>query len=80
MEALFQPRLARCAKLHKVSIQQRLQLRGDGNLLGRASQLLEDILQPAPIVIQQQCLCHRQRFHGRLRGYKRIPITIASDP
>ncbi len=79
-EALFEGVLAGGAQLREVAIEQRGEFGGDGNLLGGAGQLLEDVLQAAAIVGQQQRVRHGEGFARGLRGDEGIAVAVAADP
>ena len=64
----------------QVSLQQRGQFSGHGNLLRRARKLLKDIAKPFQIVPEQKLPRHLQCFNRRLRRHKRIAVAIAANP
>ena len=57
-----------------------MDLGGDGNLLGGAAELFEDVLQAAAVVGEQEGVRHGERFAGGLRGDEGVAVAVASDP
>ncbi len=72
-EALFDRGLAGGAKLVEVAVEQRRDLGGDGNLLDRAAKLLEDVLQAAAVVVEQQVLRHGRASRVTSETTKGLP-------
>ncbi len=79
-EALAESVLAGGAELSEVAVEQGGQFGGDGHLLGGAGELLEDILQAAAVVGEQERVGHREGFARGLRGDEGIAVAVAADP
>ena len=79
-EALFEGGLAGGAELGEVAVEQRGEFGGDGDLLGGAAELLEDVLQAAAVVGEEQRVGHGEGFARGLRGDEGVAVAVAADP
>ncbi len=80
MEALFEGGLSGGAELGEVFLEECFDLVGDGDLLGGAAELLEDVLQAAAVVGEQEIVGHGEGFAGGLRGDEGVAVAVAADP
>ncbi len=79
-EALFEGVLAGGAELGEVGVEEGFDLGGDGDLLGGAAELLEDVLQAAAVVAEEQGVGHGEGVAGGLRGDEGVAVAVATDP
>ena len=79
-EALFEGGLAGGAELGEVAVEQSGRARRRRDLLGGAGELLEDVLQAAAVVGEEQSVGHGEGFAGGLRGDEGIAVAVAADP
>ena len=79
-EAIFEGVLAGGAELGEVGAEERFELGGDGDLLGGAAELLEDVLQAAAVVAEEQGVGHGEGVAGGLRGDEGVAVAVATDP